>query len=181
MPEHTMIRYVDTDALRAKREAIDQEIARHRDAIVASQEAVAALEQKRNELEISERIIAEFGVERPVNGHADEKTDFRAYPQNQRQRKKPPNLPTIPDMIFAALRDAREQGKSGMWPRDLVAFIRKTYWPEAPSEAINPIAWRMWSKDRTLEKDETAGYYLRSEKEPEARRDDNRSFTFGEH
>jgi hypothetical protein len=91
---------------------------------------------------------------------------------------KPPHLPTIPDMIFAALRDAREQGKPGMWPRELVAFIRKTYWPEAPAEPINPIAWRMWSKDRTLEKDETAGYSLRPEKEPESHRGDNQSFTF---
>src|SRR6516162_6326275 len=173
MPEHTMLRYIDTDALRARREAIDQEIARHRDAI-------SALEQKRSELEIGERIIAEFGIDRPANGHADEATDFRPNPPDDQKRpKKPADLPTVPDMIFAALRDARARGAPGMHPRELVAFIRKTYWPEAPSEAVTPIAWRMWNRDGALEKDDNDSLYrLPTEKQGESDHRETPSFTF---
>jgi hypothetical protein len=139
---------VDIDAIRARRDGIEQEITRHR-------EAIAALEQKRSELEIAERVISEFSAE-PQTAAAETRQRPRqsAQPKQKRpkgKRQKPGNLPTVPEMITAALRDARERGVAGMRPKEVTAFIRKTYWPQAPSEAITPIIWRMWNKDGVLE------------------------------
>jgi hypothetical protein len=152
-PSHTaeqiMIRIIDTEALRARREAIDQEIARYRDAI-------AALEQRRSELEIGERIIAEFATEQGAPKDESPRREASTSEQEQSDQKrprKPEGLPTVPEMIVSALRDARARGSIGMVPAEVTAFIRRNYWPEVPPESVTPIVWRMWKKDGVLEKD----------------------------
>jgi hypothetical protein len=145
-----MIR-IDTEALRAKRDAIEQEIVRHREAIVA-------LEQRRSDLDIGERIIAEFATEESRRETPREETQERMESASQQDKsgqkrpEKPAGLPIMSAMIIAAFRDAHQRGAAGMKPTEVTTFIRKNYWPEAPPEAVTPIVWRMWKKDGVLEK-----------------------------
>lgn len=167
MAERTVIRIIDTEALHARRDAIDQEIARHRDAI-------AALEQRRNELEIGERIIAEFAAEQSApkgDSMRREAPTSEQQQSDQKRTRKPEGLPTMSDMILAALRDARARSSIGMMPAEVTAFIRKNYWPEVLPEAVTPIVWRMWKKDRVLEKD-GAHYTLPEASQPHNGADD---------
>jgi hypothetical protein len=55
-------------------------------------------------------------------------------------------------MILEALRHGHSLGASGLDPAGLLSYIRGRYWPNAPTQAVGPIAWRMWKKDGTLEK-----------------------------
>jgi len=67
--------------------------------------------------------------------------------------QKPPETPTMPDMIREALRVAKAKGKDGLAPKEMRVFIAKRWWPEVPGQAISPIAWRMHHKDHALGKD----------------------------
>jgi hypothetical protein len=40
-----------------------------------------------------------------------------------------------------------------MEPKDITAKIREQWWPDAPSQSVGPIAWRMWKKEGRLVKD----------------------------
>src|SRR5438552_329241 len=109
---------VDIEAIRARRIAIEQEIERHH-------EAIAALEAKRNELEIGERVITEFASEQgdDPSSHARE----RSTNKPKTPTSKPEGLPTVPEMIFEALRVAHGQGKRGLEPAGLTSYIRDKY------------------------------------------------------
>ena len=57
--------------------------------------------------------------------------------------RKPKGIPTMPDMIKAAISAAVEQGKPGLEPKDITAFIRQKWWPTVKGESVSPITWRM--------------------------------------
>lgn len=65
---------------------------------------------------------------------------------------KPETAPTVPVMVFEALAAADMLGKPGLPPKEITAYIRQKWWPDAPSDSIGPIVWRMWSKDKRLDK-----------------------------
>lgn len=59
---------------------------------------------------------------------------------------KPEDIPTVPQMIKRALKEAALTGATGQEPREITAFIKKTWWPQADINKVGPIAWRMWKR-----------------------------------
>ena len=59
---------------------------------------------------------------------------------------KPEDIPTVPQMITKALKEAALAGTSGLEPKEITSFIKRTWWPEADINKVGPIAWRMWKR-----------------------------------
>jgi hypothetical protein len=56
---------------------------------------------------------------------------------------KPEGIPMVPEMIIEALNCALSDGRAGLRVSELIAFIRDRYWPDAPTNSVGPVAWRM--------------------------------------
>jgi len=125
--------------IRSRFEEVTDLIDRHRLALVY-------LEKERDELEVALRVVDRF----------DERPDLSAGLLEDvalaTGGKKPSSLPTVPEMIMEALVSDRDRGGAGLRPKDILRYIRETYWPDAPSDAVGPVAWRMWSKEGRIEK-----------------------------
>jgi hypothetical protein len=55
-----------------------------------------------------------------------------------RHKRKPDNIPPMPEMIAAALRDGIE-----LAPVAIADFIRKRWWPDVRSVDVNSSVWRL--------------------------------------
>lgn len=123
----------------ARRREIEAEIAR-------LNSHIDALRAELPELEVAERVYGRLaGNGGPQAGQAVELAP-PLPPEEDPGLSKPPNTPTIPAMIVASLQDALTRGKAGLEPRQMTDFIAAKWWPNAPSVAISPIAWRMWKR-----------------------------------
>jgi hypothetical protein len=137
-----------------KRREISQKIARHR-------EALAALEAQEREYEITERVLASLDAEAEPPDLASEP---EPAPEPAVEPGKPEGIPTMPEMIFEALRDAKTKGVRGLEPKEMASYIAAKWWPAVPINAVGPIAWRMYSKDR-LAKRQSRYFLLKSAEE----------------
>ncbi len=66
-------------------------------------------------------------------------------PPPERHTRKPDGLPTLADMVVAALKG--DGTVEGMRPRDIAALVRRT-WPDAGSTQVSTVAWRLAKKGR---------------------------------
>ena len=116
-----------TELIAARRREIEAEIAQLTGCI-------NDLKAELPDLAAAERVIQRLsgqGANQPGVADADAATS------------KPAGTPTIPVMIIDALKDARNRGLAGLKPKTMTAYIAKRWWPNVPSVAISPIAWRM--------------------------------------
>jgi hypothetical protein len=68
------------------------------------------------------------------------------------ETRKPPKLPPVSDMIIEALSFGEKEGYDRLSTRDLLDYVRHTYWPDAKPNDVISTAWRMW-KHGKLQKD----------------------------
>ena len=62
---------------------------------------------------------------------------------------KPPGTPTVLDMAFSVIAtDAEPQGQMFMEAQDIVAAIRRRWWPTVKSNDIAPTLWRAAKEGR---------------------------------
>lgn len=114
---------------------------------------VEALRGELPELEVAERVWARLSDEGAGNQERETLAEAAATrAEAVVAATKPPGTPTIPDMITTALMEALRKGVIGLEPRDMARYIANRWWPNVPSVAISPIAWRMWKRN-DLEKD----------------------------
>lgn len=146
---------IDIGLIQARRAKLISEIERYR-------EGIATLEAKLSELEIAERIFAELSLEgAPATIVVSESHMSLEIDENKRTESevsgdleaKPKGLPPMTEMITEALKHARELGASGLEPAGMVSYIRGRYWPNAPTQAVGPIAWRMWKRGELEKRD----------------------------
>jgi hypothetical protein len=123
----------------ARRREIETELAR-----LSAQ--MDALKAELPDLEAAERVFGRFAGGRGGNAQSATQSDARL------DASKPPNTPTIADMIVTALLDARQRGLAGLEPKGMTDYIAKRWWPNVPGVAISPIAWRMWKVQNKLDK-----------------------------
>ena len=57
---------------------------------------------------------------------------------------KPEGTPPVSEMILLALANAHRHGEAGLVPQGLLEVIRAAWWPNATTDSVGPIAWRMW-------------------------------------
>jgi hypothetical protein len=128
-----------------KRRVVSQKITQHR-------EILATLEAQERDLEIAERVLAEL--------ETSPEPELALEPQPEVPQHvtltavdlvaggKPEGIPTMPDMIFEALRDAKARGLKGLEPKDITAFISAKWWPDVKITNVGPIAWRLYKSER---------------------------------
>jgi hypothetical protein len=144
--------------------------------IAQKREELAALENQERDLEITERVLIE--LEEPEQDAADMLAQTARelaanmppapeyVPANDAVAGKPEGIPTMPEMIFEALRDAKNRGLKGLEPKDIAAYIAAKWWPGVKINNVGPIAWRLYSKDKLAKRN--SKYRLPDEAEAHA-------------
>jgi hypothetical protein len=141
-----MAAMADTLALiTARRREIEAEIKR----LMAQ---INALRAELPDLDAAERVFGRLSGQGGTSLGAVKQLASTSEPEAGADTSKPPNTPTINEMIVEALQDAAGRGISGLQPAAMTRYIAAKWWPNVPSVAISPIAWRMW-KNNQLEKD----------------------------
>jgi hypothetical protein len=111
--------------------------------IVQQREILTALESQERDLETAERVLVALDAEQGPEAAQEAAADTV---QAAETVGKPEGIPTMPEMIIEALKDARVKGARGLEPKDMAAFIAAKWWPGVPINAVGPIAWRMYSR-----------------------------------
>ncbi|MGC2415153.1 MAG: hypothetical protein WA459_20950 [Stellaceae bacterium] len=149
-------------AIRARRDTINIEIVQHRDAMAGLEAEIVALEAKRRELDIAERVLIEIERSKFSNYVVDDKLILeidrpkrRGRPpgpprEKKKRANKPSSLPSYPEMINDALLIAHDHGFNGLEPVEIIGYIQKRYWPEAVNEAIAPVISGMGAQGRLV-------------------------------
>jgi hypothetical protein len=124
--------------IRARRSVIQRELARLEDELVR-------LREEDVRLATAEAVFEEYGV-----NLAPQTTKRRAGGKKKKEaRIKPEGIPTMPEMIVGALRDAFDRGKPWLQAHEIRDFISQRWWKEVDLNAVGPIVWRMATKDKT--------------------------------
>lgn len=164
--------------LRDKRRALD-------DQIVKLETELAKLRQEAKDFEIAERVLLSLGgddededgevllpkdsgsVAHPPSltvaqsaVSASRSLAMNGDPANARMPRKPPDVPSTPEMIFVALKEMTSPiaASKTKTPLEIMEFIKGRWWPSVTAGDISPVVWRM-ANERRLFKDD-AGYGL---------------------
>jgi hypothetical protein len=133
----TMANISKLKLIQYKRRAISHRIEQQR-------ELLAALEAQARDLEITERVLASLDAE----SEPELEPEPEVAPAAADPTGKPAGIPTMPVMIVEALKDAKARGVRGLEPKEITNFIAGKWWPTVTINAVGPIAWRMYSRDR---------------------------------
>lgn len=136
----------DIERVRSRRKDIEREIKN-------AKLRISALASEDQELEIAERVIL-----RLYGNHAhsilpalrQEAHFVVGAPREEEITSKPSDTPTMPKMIVEALEFAKIQGKSGLEPKAITAYIANKWWPEVSMNNVSPIAWRMMKRGQLV-------------------------------
>jgi hypothetical protein len=124
-----------------KRRAISRQIVQQR-------EILNALETQERELEIAERVLVSLDLESVPEIAPEAEPHMTLTAADLMVGGKPEGIPTMPDMIFEALKDAKARGLKGLEPKDIAAFIAAKWWPSVKINNVGPIAWRLYKNER---------------------------------
>jgi hypothetical protein len=134
----TMANISKLQLVQHKRRKLALKIAEHR-------EALAALEAQERDLEVAERVLVSLDEDTDTEPIADPN---EAAPAATESTGKPDGIPTMPEMIYEALKDAKARGQRGLEPKDITAFIAAKWWPDVKINNVGPIAWRLYKSDK---------------------------------
>ncbi|MDO8324900.1 MAG: hypothetical protein Q7T23_18405 [Phenylobacterium sp.] len=141
--------------------------------LAAMEVSMGLLRDERMELVNALRVIERFADPDEIAAQSEPNLEIRmvapeesaAVETVETEKRKPDDIPSVPEMILAVLLKPHLLGDPGMEPKDILARIREKWWPEAPSTSVGPIAWRM-AKDGRLVK--SGGAYSLPRKAGEA-------------
>jgi hypothetical protein len=111
--------------------------------IIEQRDVLTALEAQERDLEVAERVLAALEEDTEPVAAPEE-----AAPTAAESTGKPEGIPTMPEMIFEALKDAKARGLKGLEPKDITAFIAGKWWPDVKINNVGPIAWRLYKSER---------------------------------
>jgi hypothetical protein len=104
-----------------------------------------ALEVQERDLETAERVLTSLEAEQePELALVEAAVATTITPQPG----KPEGIPTMPEMIKEALKDARSRGLKGLEPKEITSFIAAKWWPTVTINSVGPIAWRMYDREQ---------------------------------
>jgi hypothetical protein len=109
--------------------------------------ALESLDAETAELDVTERTLARLmGNHRVDFGGLDLPLNPNALTQNG----KPPNTPTVPEMILELLGGRSQHGMDGLDSKGLTQLIGEKWWSGVTTSEINPIAWRMAKRGQLI-------------------------------
>lgn len=157
--------------LRDKRRALD-------DQIVKVEAELSKLKEEAREFEIAERVLLSLGgddeddgqeihttiapaVAHALAGDVGPPLVLNGSPATAHVSRKPPGVPSTPDMILLALKEMTSPSASKTKaPLEIMEFIKERWWPSVTSRDISPVVWRMANEKRLLKDDDAGGYRL---------------------
>jgi hypothetical protein len=142
----------DFDLILTRRREVEQEIARLKTRL-------GEMDVELAELDTAGRVMARLsGAKWPPVGEANERQSATVIVPAAHARL------TTPDMIIAALANARARGLRGLEPKEIARYINDHLAPNVKGEYISSICWRMWKRGQ-LRKDPGSPLYSLPEKE----------------
>jgi len=136
---------IDIGLIQARRQKIISEIslekARFSQLVQEHNMRIASFEKEANELAIAERVFANLTK-------GDASAEPQAEDQTPEATGKPEGTPSVPEMILEALTYAAKLGRPRLKPAEMLSYIRGKWWPNAESNAVSSIAWRMWQREQ---------------------------------
>jgi hypothetical protein len=136
--------------IRDKLQALNSEIAR-------LEGEISSLREQANDYAIAERVWASLEFDDEESPRRE--TGASSGGNDLRLTSKPPGIPTMPDMIVEVLRRNDQLTDEVKSPSQVLAIIKKEWWPNATSTDISPVMWRM-AKDGRLVRYAEGGYRL---------------------
>jgi hypothetical protein len=151
---------------------IQQELRNLRGEIENLRKVLAHKEARLNELSIAERVLSSLSNEpeerAPLTTAAAVEETVRLVDAtdatvvkptwSNKRGPKPEGAPTMSVMILTALKEAREDGRKGMEPKDIAAYVAKKWWPSVTINAVGPIVWRMYKQGKLSKRE--SKYFL---------------------
>ncbi|MFC3723420.1 hypothetical protein [Neoaquamicrobium sediminum] len=127
-------------------------------------ESIDAVEKELDELTIAKGVFLRLTgkAKAPASTSAPKRAKFPRPAQ-----KKPEELPTIRNLVFEALMDARQRGLPGLAPRQIREYVAQRYNYEMGSSA-NTVPSRMWRTEKAIQKDTETGLFSLPSKEKPA-------------
>jgi hypothetical protein len=119
------------------------------DRLADARALVASLETQDSNLAIAEKVLIEIDAD-DIQLEMEVESPREAAPaaNENSANGKPEGIPTMPEMIFEALRDARDRGIKGLEPKDMTAYIAAKWWPDVKINNVGPIAWRLYKSEK---------------------------------
>lgn len=105
-----------------------------------------ALKFELKELDVAEQVFRRLDISKPPTEYRSEEQDLLDESSTQ---VKPPDIPTMPEMISATIGDFDVFG-IGLEPKELVKGIATKWWPQVRPELVGPIAWRMAKRGQLI-------------------------------
>jgi hypothetical protein len=118
---------------------------------------IASLREQAKDYVIAERVLTSLDLDdeespRSEAGPSPSENDLS-------MTGKPPGIPTMPEMIVEVLKRNDQLTDEVKSPSQVLAIIKKEWWPNATSSDISPVMWRMAKEGRLVRYPE-GGYRL---------------------
>src|ERR1700730_3499934 len=126
--------------------------------IERGEEALVRLRVQLADFEAAERGLIALGDSQEEEEVVAHVTNGAGQSQAVKGRK-PVGLPSVSAMIMQALEKAREDGRTGLAPTELLSFVQEHYWRDAQPNDVGSTAWRMWKAERLVKPDEKSSIY----------------------
>ena len=109
---------------------------------------------------LARRALGHNGAEAAPSPRLPNSTEVAKFVDNMMiESRKQLSRPPMTEIIVEALKSARDSGKGGMTPIEILAYVREKWWPEAKSTDVGSTAWRMWREGRLVKPDEAQPIY----------------------
>jgi hypothetical protein len=104
------------------------------------QAELAVLVAEAQELDVAERVLRRFSEPAP---------DQSATPiPNGADDTPHTEGPTLPQMVYTILEEAKAKGRKGVESAEMIRIIRERWKPEFTADNVRPTLWRMVQKQR---------------------------------
>lgn len=128
------------------------------------QDGIKAVEKELEELGVAKGVFLRLTGK--VAGAPTSTAAPKGVHPSRTAQKKPDELPTIRNLVFEALMDARQRGLPGLAPRQIREYVAQHYDYEMGS-AANTVPSRMWRTEKAIRKNtETGLFSLLSKEKP---------------
>ena len=128
----------ELDLIAARRGEIERLRADHHSAL-------KTLDAESAELDVAERVLRRLGGLGAAI-HYEPKGGTRPHVSTG----KPPNTPTVPEMILELLAGRAQYELGGLDSKGLTELIGEKWWPGVTKTEVNPIAWRMAKRGQLI-------------------------------
>lgn len=114
--------------------------------------AEAARAKEEEELAIAERVYARLAG-RPAESKVSNTPTRRKASPAKDGTPRPPNIPTVPEMVTELLLEAEKRGLRGLTSSEIMAGIDSRWWPGVAVNLIMPGVYRAISKEYWFQKE----------------------------